>query len=60
MEDLGNSEILRKLLIKGVDCCEAILKLAEYIAIVHDNTSGTKLSEKEKAEHKYVHTYFIT
>lgn len=52
MEDLGSHEVLRKLLIKGLDCEEAILKLAEYIAIVHSNIVMSKLSEKEVAEFK--------
>ncbi|XP_071129810.1 methylthioribose kinase-like [Mytilus edulis] len=50
MEDLKDYELMRHLLIKGVNCEEAILKLAQNIVHVHKETQVSKLSQKEKQE----------
>ena len=47
MEDLKEYEVLRRLLIKGVNCEEGIVQLAQNIAIIHRETYVSKLPEKD-------------
>lgn len=50
VEDLKDFEVLRKLLINGVDCEKAILKLAKEIGIIHNETHYTKVPRNEFTE----------
>ena len=50
MEDLKDYEVLRRLLIRGVNCEEGIVQLAQNIAIVHRETYVSKLPEKDFAD----------